>query len=102
MSGDNIRLLDLKIVRQELKKDLPQSYDRLVFELDEETLRQVAKKKSREDLRDKFEQWDEELVESKKPLEIIKFSLESFILSFWVYLLKTNILKIQIITLIGE
>ena len=33
-----------KVERQELKKDLPTLYDRLVFELDEETLRQVAKK----------------------------------------------------------
>lgn len=55
----------VKTGRLELKKDLPQSYDRLVFELDEETLTQVAKKKSREDLRAKFEQWDEEMVERK-------------------------------------
>lgn len=54
-----------KVERQELKKDLPTLYDRLVFELDEETLRQVAKKKSREDLRAKFKQWDEEMVESE-------------------------------------
>ncbi len=55
----------LKTERNQLKKDLPQAYDRLVFELDEETLRQVAKKKSREDLRAKFEQWDEEMVVSE-------------------------------------
>lgn len=54
-----------KVERQELKKNLPTLYDRLVFELDEETLRQVAKKKSREDLRAKFKQWDEEMVESE-------------------------------------
>jgi hypothetical protein len=64
-----------KTGRNQLRKDLPQAYDRLVFELDEETLLQVAKKKSREDLRAKFEQWDEELVESKKYSEVIKFSL---------------------------
>lgn len=76
----------VKTGRQELKKDLPQSYDRLVFELDEETLRQVAKKKSREDLRAKFEQWDEEIVDEESVMEsnhfinprtgIVKFSLE--------------------------
>jgi hypothetical protein len=54
-----------KAERNQLKKDLPLAYDRLVFELDEETLKQVAKKKSREDLRDKFKQWDEELFEEK-------------------------------------
>lgn len=58
-----------KVKRQELKKDLPTLYDRLVFELVEETLGQVTKKKSREDLRAKFKQWDKELVE-KKPVEI--------------------------------
>ena len=51
------------VERQELKKNLPLLYDQLVFELDEETLQQVAKKKSREDLRVKFQQWDEEMVE---------------------------------------
>ena len=55
----------LKTERNQLKKDLPLAYDRLVFELDEETLKQVAKKKSREDLRAKFEQWDEEMVVSE-------------------------------------
>lgn len=54
-----------KTERNQLKKDLPIAYDRLVFELDEETLKQVSKKKSREDLRAKFEQWDEEMVISE-------------------------------------
>lgn len=65
-----------KTERNQLKKDLPQAYDRLVFELDEETLLQVAKKKSREDLRAKFEQWDEELVHEELPIIAgVKFSL---------------------------
>ena len=58
----------IKTERNQLKKDLPIAYDRLVFELDEETLRQVAKKKTREDLRTKFEQWDEEMVETESIL----------------------------------
>jgi hypothetical protein len=62
-----------KVERQKLKKNLPILYDRLVFELDEETLRQVAKKKSREDLRTKFKKWDEEMVESEPIL--VKYSL---------------------------
>jgi hypothetical protein len=49
--------------RKQLKKNLLQSYERLVFELDEKTLESVAKKKSREDLKSKFKQWDKELVE---------------------------------------
>lgn len=63
-----------KVERQELKKNLPQLYDRLVFELDEEILRQVAKKKSREDLRAKFQQWDEEMVESEPILMETNYS----------------------------
>lgn len=57
-----------KLERQELKKNLPILYDQLVFDLDEETLRQVAKKKSREDLRAKFKKWDEEIVEREPVL----------------------------------
>lgn len=78
-------LTDLKAVitkseRNQLKNDLPQAYDRLIFELDEETLQQVAKKKIREDLKDKFKQWEEELVEeeseeysfAKEPISLYK------------------------------
>jgi hypothetical protein len=72
---NTMKAVIIKTERNQLRKDLPQAYDRLVFELDEETLLQVAKKKSREDLRAKFEQWDGELVESKKYPDVIKFSL---------------------------
>jgi len=64
-----------KVEREELKKNLPTFYDRLVFELDVETLKQVAKKKSREDLRDKFKLWDEELVSSEDVLVEANYSL---------------------------
>ncbi len=65
----------IKTERNQLKKDLLLSYDRLVFELDEETLRQVAKKKSREDLRAKFEQWDEEFVKEESNSEVVRYSI---------------------------
>ena len=65
----------IKSGRQQLKKNLPQVYDRLVFELDEKTLESVAKKKSREDFKAKFKQWDEELAKVKSPLSLVKFSL---------------------------
>jgi hypothetical protein len=64
-----------KLERQQLKKNLPHTHGRLVFELDEITLEAVAKKKSREDLKAKFNQWDEELAETEKPLAGVKFSL---------------------------
>lgn len=64
-----------KLERKQLKKNLPQSYERLFFELDEKTLEAVAKKKSREDLKSKFKQWDEELTEAETPLASVEYSL---------------------------
>lgn len=63
-----------KLERQKLKESLPHLHDRLVFELDEEILKQVAKKKAREDLKNKFKQWDKELDNKRRP-DAIKFSL---------------------------
>ena len=57
-----------RVERKRIKTDLPNSYDRLVFELSETDLENVIKKKSREDLRDKFKQWDMELVEESAEL----------------------------------
>lgn len=51
------------IERKRIKEDLPNSYDRLAFELSETDMANVIKKKSREDLKDKFKQWDAELEE---------------------------------------
>ena len=63
-----------KLERQKLKESLPHLHDRLVFKLDEEILKQVAKKKAREDLKNKFKQWDKELDNKSRP-DVIKFSL---------------------------
>lgn len=63
-----------KLERQDIKKNLPEAYDRLVFELDEEILKQVAKKKARENLKAKFKQWDKELVEEGADLELTQYS----------------------------
>jgi hypothetical protein len=64
-----------KLERQNIKENLPEAYDRLVFELDEEVLKQVAKKKARESLKAKFKQWDKELVEEEAVSELIKYSI---------------------------
>ena len=61
--------------RERLKKDLPQAYDRLVFELDDKMFEAVAKKKSREDLKNKFKQWDKDLIEEKHVLEKANYDL---------------------------
>jgi hypothetical protein len=63
-----------KLERQNLKESLPYLNDRLVFELDEDILKQVAKKKAREDLKNKFKQWDKEKDFNRRP-DVIKFSL---------------------------
>jgi hypothetical protein len=64
-----------KLGRQDIKENLPEAYDRLVFELDEEILKQVAKKKARENLKAKFKQWDKELVEEEADSELIEYSI---------------------------
>jgi hypothetical protein len=57
-----------KSERQQLKKSLPLSHERLTFELDEKKIEAVAKKKSREDLRAKFKQWDEDVSQEESVL----------------------------------
>jgi hypothetical protein len=48
--------------RKRIKADLPNTYDRLAFELSETDIVNVAQKKGREDLKEKMKQWDVELV----------------------------------------
>ena len=49
------------VERKRIKAHLPQSYERLTFELSDADLANVARKKGREDLRVKMQQWDKEL-----------------------------------------
>ena len=56
------------VERKRIKEDLPNSYERLVFELSETDMANVIKKKSREDLKEKFKQWDAELEEVSEPV----------------------------------
>lgn len=53
------------VERKRIKADLPKSYERLTFELSETDLANATKKKGREDLREKFKQWDTELEEQE-------------------------------------
>ena len=53
--------------RKHIKAHLPKSYERLTFELSDADLANVARKKGREDLREKFKQWDEELKPKEEP-----------------------------------
>ncbi|TRX01352.1 hypothetical protein [Flavobacterium gawalongense] len=51
------------VERKRIKSDLPNTYDRLAFELSETDITNATKKKGREDLKEKMKQWDTELVE---------------------------------------
>ena len=64
-----------KSERQNLKDNIGNGHERLLFELDEKILKEVAVKKSRNDLKEKFKQWDEELIIENSLLEPVKFSL---------------------------
>ena len=55
------------VERKRIKAHLPQSYERLTFELSDADLANVAKKKGREDLREKMKQWDDELKPKREP-----------------------------------
>lgn len=55
------------VERKRIKADLPKSYERLTFELSDANLVNVARKKGREDLREKFKQWDDELKPKREP-----------------------------------
>ena len=55
------------VERKRIKTDLPKSYERLTFELSDADLANVVRKKGREDLREKFKQWDDELKPKHEP-----------------------------------
>ncbi|MBG6188606.1 hypothetical protein [Flavobacterium sp. CAN_S2] len=63
------------VERKRIKTDLPKSYERLTFELSDADLANTIKKKGREDLKEKFKQWDDELEKEKRPL--IYYSLSN-------------------------
>lgn len=57
-----------KIERKQIKEKLPDYFNELTFTIDDETINNVLKKKSREDLKKKMAGWDDELILSEKPL----------------------------------
>jgi hypothetical protein len=60
------------VERKRIKADLPNNYSRLAFELSENDIANVAKKKGREDLKEKFRQWDTELEQEVVPVITMK------------------------------
>lgn len=55
------------VERKRIKAHLPKSYERLTFELSDADLANTIKKKGREDLKEKFKQWDDELKPKREP-----------------------------------
>lgn len=56
------------VERKRIKTALPTAYDRLTFELSDTDLANAIKKKGREDLKNKFKQWDAELAQETTPI----------------------------------
>lgn len=56
-----------KVERQRIKKELPTGFEKFTFEIDDEIITNVLKKKSREDLKKKMAGWDEEIKASEEP-----------------------------------
>lgn len=59
----NLQQAVKSVERKRIKSDLPNSYERLTFEISDADFENATKKKVREDLREKFKQWDSELIE---------------------------------------
>ncbi|WP_418264185.1 hypothetical protein [Flavobacterium faecale] len=65
------------VERKHIKADLPTSYERLTFELSENDLSNVTKKKGREDLKEKMKLWDRELEEEVANAQMFKSTIEN-------------------------
>lgn len=62
--------------RKRLKSELPTMFEKYSFEIDDKKLIQAITNSERQDLKNKFKQWDKELeYSSKKITDTIKFSL---------------------------
>lgn len=64
----SMQLAIKSLERKRIKAHLPKSYERLTFELSDADLANVARKKGREDLKEKFKNWDAELEQEDVPV----------------------------------
>lgn len=60
-----------KVERKRIKEDLPQAQERLSFELSDNEMALVAKKKGREDLKAKMKSWDNEIANVTSEVPVI-------------------------------
>lgn len=87
-----------KTERSRLKLELPQLHNRLLFELPENYITTVIKKKAREDLKTKFKKWDDEIKEEKVS-ETEKPVAKIFAMSWVKYAIAACLLIVGSITL---
>ena len=66
----NLQQAVKSVERKRIKADLPNSYERLTFEISDTNFENATKKKAREDLKEKFKQWDLELIE-EDPIPVV-------------------------------
>jgi hypothetical protein len=76
-----------KVERNRIKQDLPKAFDRLTFELSDESIARAIKKKEREALREKMKVWDQELASTSAafPIQPINNVKETKVISLsWI------------------
>jgi hypothetical protein len=100
----NLEKVIKKMERSRIKSSLPKAYEKLTFELPENTVEAAIKKKEREALKEKMKVWDEELsttehvsshsLSSGKKTKLIQLSWAKYAaaacvvlgLGFWLYI----------------
>ena len=83
---NNLEKAIKKIERIRIKQDLPKAFDRLTFELSDESIALAIKKKEREALREKMKVWDQELaVTEEDPIQLFNDVKETKVISLsWI------------------
>lgn len=75
-----------KVERKRIKTELPKTFDKLSFQLSDDTIALAIKKKEREALKDKMNAWDEELVATEEtPVYSVSAKKETKVISLsWI------------------
>jgi hypothetical protein len=75
-----------KVERKRIKTELPKAYDKLNFEISDDAIALAIKKKERENLKEKMNDWDEQLVTSEEaPVYYISAKKEPKVISLsWI------------------
>ena len=81
----NLKNAIKKIERKRIKEELPGAYDRLIYEITEDEIESVVRKKERESLKEKMKTWDKELSSSDNtPVHSIDNNKSKVIQLSWI------------------